>query len=47
MKSVWSEVFATRLPVIDAGEIAESGLTKEVFAAPQSQAAKQLLDNDF
>lgn len=33
--------------VIDAGEIAESGLTKEVFAAPQSQAAKQLLDNDF
>ena len=33
--------------VIDAGEIVESGLTKEVFAAPQSQAAKQLLDNDF
>lgn len=36
-----------KLAVIDAGEIAESGLTKEVFAAPQSQAAKQLLDNDF
>lgn len=36
-----------KVAVIDAGEIAESGLTKEVFAAPQSQAAKQLLDNDF
>lgn len=37
----------SKVAVIDAGEIAESGLTKEVFAAPQSQAAKQLLDNDF
>ena len=36
-----------KVAVIVAGEIAESGLTKEVFAAPQSQAAKQLLDNDF
>lgn len=36
-----------KVAVIDAGEIAESGLIKEVFAAPQSQAAKQLLDNDF
>lgn len=36
-----------KVAVIDAGEIAESGLTTEVFAAPQSQAAKQLLDNDF
>ena len=36
-----------KVAVIDAGEIAESGLTKEVFAEPQSQAAKQLLDNDF
>lgn len=36
-----------KVAVIDAGEIAESGLTKEVFAAPRSQAAKQLLDNDF
>lgn len=36
-----------KVAVIDAGEIAESGLTKEVFAAPQSQAAKQLLNNDF
>ena len=36
-----------KVAVLDAGEIAESGLTKEVFAAPQSQAAKQLLDNDF
>ena len=36
-----------KVAVIDAGEIAERGLTKEVFAAPQSQAAKQLLDNDF
>lgn len=36
-----------KVAVIDAGEIAESGLTKEEFAAPQSQAAKQLLDNDF
>ena len=36
-----------KVAVIDASEIAESGLTKEVFAAPQSQAAKQLLDNDF
>lgn len=36
-----------KVAVIDAGEIAESGLTKEVFAAPQSQVAKQLLDNDF
>lgn len=36
-----------KVAVIDAGEIAESGLTKEIFAAPQSQAAKQLLDNDF
>lgn len=36
-----------KVAVIDAGEIAESGLTKEVFAVPQSQAAKQLLDNDF
>ena len=36
-----------KVAVIDAGEIAESGLTKEVFAAPQSQAAKHLLDNDF
>lgn len=36
-----------KVAVIDAGEIAESGPTKEVFAAPQSQAAKQLLDNDF
>ncbi len=36
-----------KVAVIDAGEIAENGLTKEVFAAPQSQAAKQLLDNDF
>lgn len=36
-----------KVAVIDAGEIAESGLTKKVFAAPQSQAAKQLLDNDF
>lgn len=36
-----------KVAVIDAGEIAESGLTKEVFAAPWSQAAKQLLDNDF
>lgn len=36
-----------KVAVIDVGEIAESGLTKEVFAAPQSQAAKQLLDNDF
>lgn len=36
-----------KVAVIDAGKIAESGLTKEVFAAPQSQAAKQLLDNDF
>lgn len=36
-----------KVAVIDAGEIAESELTKEVFAAPQSQAAKQLLDNDF
>lgn len=36
-----------KVAVIDAGEIAESGLTKEVFAAPQSQTAKQLLDNDF
>ena len=36
-----------KVAVIDAGEIAESGLTKEVIAAPQSQAAKQLLDNDF
>ena len=36
-----------KVAVIDAGEIAESGLTKEVFAAPQSQASKQLLDNDF
>ena len=36
-----------KVAVIDAGEIAESGLTKEVFVAPQSQAAKQLLDNDF
>ena len=36
-----------KVAVIDSGEIAESGLTKEVFAAPQSQAAKQLLDNDF
>ncbi len=36
-----------KVAVIDAGEIAESGLTKEVFAEPQSQAAKQLLDKDF
>ena len=31
-----------KVAVIDAGEIAESGPTKEQFAAPQSQAAKQL-----
>ena len=33
--------------VIEAGSIAEQGKTEQVFANPQSQAAKQLLDTAF
>ena len=36
-----------RVAVIEAGSIAEQGKTEEVFANPQSQAAKQLLDTAF
>ena len=36
-----------RVAVIEAGSIAEQGKTEQVFANPQSQAAKQLLDTAF
>lgn len=36
-----------RVAVIEAGSIAEQGRTEQVFANPQSQAAKQLLDTAF
>ena len=36
-----------RVAVIEADSIAEQGRTEQVFANPQSQAAKQLLDTAF
>jgi len=37
------EQIATRLAVLDEGRIVEAGRTSEVFAAPQSEAARRML----
>ena len=42
VKSICNQV-----AVIDAGKIAEQGQTAQVFANPQSQATRQLLEMQF
>ena len=37
------EQICTRVAILDGGEVAEEGKVSEVFAAPQSQAAKRLV----
>ena len=37
------EQICTRVDILDGGEVAEEGKVSEVFAAPQSQAAKRLV----
>ena len=40
------EQICTRVAILDGGEVAEEGKVSEVFAAPQSQAAKRLVYPD-